>query len=258
MATVVDPADPTTRPDTASLRETLPRFVMVMATLLALATFPQSAFFTVERIEVHGAQTIPAAEVIELSGIRRAERLFAVEAAAVLRRLRADPRIRDAAVLLRPPRTVFITITERRPVAALVVGSGFARVADDKVVVAITPDSGGLPEIEDRTSPSARVRPGHSVASDALRAALLAMDSVPEHLAGDLKRIVVAVGLDLTFVMRSGLEIRAGGLPGLADRLGQVPGILDALRAKGIRPLALDLRYGGSVVVRPFGAGDAR
>lgn len=242
----------------ASLRDTLPRFAMIMATLLALATFPQSAFFTVERIEVDGAETIPAAEVVELSGLRRAERLFSVDAAAALRRLRADPRIREAAVLVRPPRIVLIRITERRPVAALVSGDGFARVADDNVVVAIAPDSVGLPEIEDRTRPNASFRPGHSVASAGVRAALAALDAVPAHLIGDLKRIVVATGLDLTLVTRSGLEIRAGGLVGLTERLDQVPRILDALRARGVTPLSLDLRYGGSVVVRPSGAGDGR
>ncbi len=254
----MDPTDPTTRSNAASLRETLPRFAIIMAALLALAAFPQSAFFTVDRIEVRGAETIPAAKVVELSGIRRAERLFAVDAAVALRRLRADPRIREAAVLVRPPRSVFINITERRPVAALVAGDGFARVADDNVVVAITPDSGGLPEIEDRTRANVWVRPGHPVASEGMRTALAALSAVPEQLASDLKRIVVTAGLDLTFITRSGLEIRAGGLAGLAERLGLVPRVLDALRAKGVRPASLDLRYGGSVVVRPSGAGDAR
>jgi len=254
----VDTTDPTTRPNAASFRETLPRFAMVMATLLALAAFPQSAFFTVERIEVRGAETIPASEVVELAGLRRSERLFAVDADAAAQRLLADPRIREAAVLVRPPRIVFVMITERRPVAALVVVDGFARVADDNVVVSIAPDSGGLPEIEDRTRPNVRVRPGQSVASEGVRAALAALDAIPAHLAGDLKRIVVATGPDLTLAARSGLEIRAGGLSGLSERLEQVPRVLDALRAKGVTPASLDLRYGGSVVVRPAGAGDAR
>ncbi|MBM3469519.1 MAG: FtsQ-type POTRA domain-containing protein [Armatimonadetes bacterium] len=258
MDTTVDTTDPTTRPNAASLRETLPRFAMIMATLLALAAFPQSAFFTVERIEVRGAGMIPAAEVVELSGLKRAERLFAVDAAAALRRLRADPRIREAAVLVRPPRIVSIKITERRPMAALITGAGFAMVADDHVVVAITPDSGGLPEIEDRTRPDAEARPGHSAASEGVRAALEALDVVQARLAVDLKRIVVAKGPDLTLITRSGLEIRAGGLLGLSERLGQVPRVLDALRAKGLTPASLDLRYGGSVVVRPYGAGDGR
>lgn len=242
----------------ASLRETLPRFAMIMATLLALAAFPQSAFFTVERIEVLGAETIPRAEVVDLSGLRRDERLFSVDASAALRRLEADPRIREVAVLVRPPRMVFIKVTERRPVVALVVGSGFARVADDNVVVAIAPDSGGLPEIEDRTQPNVRARPGLSVASAGVRAAIAALEAVPAPLAGDLKRIVVATGLDLTLITRSGLEIRAGGLSGLSERLGQIPQVLDALRAKGITPASLDLRYGGSVVVKPSGAGVGR
>ncbi len=231
---------------------------MVMAALLALAAFPQSALFTVGRIEVRGAETLSAAEVVALSGLARAQRLFAVDAAAVRQDLCADPRIREAQVLVRPPGTVVLGIRERRPVAALVAGGMFARVADDHVVVEVTPDSSGLPEIEDRTVAGAPPRPGQVVSSEGLRAALAALGIASTQLGGDLKRIVVAHGLDLTFVTRAGVEIRAGGPAGLSERLNQVPQVLAALRAKGIRPASLDLRYGGSVVVKPFGAGDAR
>lgn len=232
-----------------------------MAALIAVAALPQSALFTVQRIEVTGAATLSAAEVIALSGLRSAERLFAVDAEAAHRRLSADPRIRAAAVRVRPPRTVTIAVTERRPVAALVVDGGFARMADDLVIVAVTPDAGGLPEVVDRAGEIRRIRPGHVVTAEGVRAALAALAVIPPPLAQELARIVVAAGPDLTFVTRAGLEIKAGGLAGLSDRLRQVSPVLDALRARGVRPAALDLRYGGSVVVTPVGAtgaGDGR
>ena len=239
-------------------RETLPRFAIVMAVLLALAAFPQSALFTIERIEVSGAETLAPGTVIAIAGVHRGERLFAVDSAGVLQRLRADPRIRSADMHLRPPRTVAIAITERRPIVALAVGDRFALLADDLVTVALSPDAAGLPEVIERIGAIAWARPGAPLASEGARLAIAALSAIPSPLRTGLKRIVVAPGGDLTLVVRAGLEIRAGGLAGLGDRLAQVPQILDALQARGVVASSLDLRYAGSVVVRPQSGGEAR
>ncbi len=252
---------PSTNPPTppqSPPRETLPRFAIVMAALLALAAFPQSSLFTVERIDVDGANTLTPGSVGGIAGLRRGERLFAVDSSAALQRLRADPRIKTAEVRLRPPNTVFIVITERRPVVALAVGAGFALLAEDLVVVALSDDAGGLPVVVDHVAGVAWARPGAPAASEGARLAVAALPVIPPALRGDLRRIVVAPGGDFTIVLRTGLEVRAGGSAGLADRLAQVPQILDALRAKGLGASSLDLRYAGSVVIRPSSGGEAR
>ena len=249
-----DPSTPLQSP----IRETLPRFAIVMAALLALAAFPQSALFTVERIDVDGATTLTPGTVAGIAGLRRGERLFAVDSSAALERLRADPHIKTAELRLRPPNTVSIVITERQPVVALVVGARFAFLADDLITVALGDDAGGLPEVTDHAGGIAWARPGAPVASEGARLAITALPAIPPLLRGDLKGIVVAPGGDFTLVLRTGLEVRAGGSAGLAERLAQVPQILGALHAKGLAAFSLDLRYAGSVVVRPTAGGEAR
>ncbi len=245
-------------PPHSHIRETLPRFAIVMAALLALAAFPQSALFTVERIEVTGAAALAPGTVIVIAGLRRGERLFAVDAALVLQRLRADPRIQAAELRLRPPNTVSIVIAERRPIVALVVGDRFALLAEDLTTVALSDTAVGLPEVMDRAGGVAWARPGGTVASEGARVAIAALPGIPSPLRRDVKRIVVAPGGDITLILRAGLEVRAGGLAGLAERLAQVPQILDALRARGLAAATLDLRYAGSVVVTPNSGGEAR
>jgi cell division protein FtsQ len=229
-----------------------------MAALLALAAFPQSALFTLERVEVTGAVTLAPGTVIAVAGLKRGERLFAVDAGLVLQRLLADPRIRTAELSLRPPKTVSIVITERRPIVALVVGDRFALLAEDLTTVALSDTAAGLPEVVDHAGGVAWSRPGGTVASEGASVAIDALPAVPTALRSDVKQIVVAPGGDLTLILRTGLEVRAGGLAGLPERLAQVPQILDALRARSLTAASVDLRYAGSVVVTPNSGGEAR
>lgn len=247
-------ADPAPSTERVPSRTTLPRFAILMAVLIAVAAFPQSALFTVERVEVHGATTLPHAEVVELSGVRRGERLFATDGQAVVRRLEADPRIKSATVRLRPPRRVVIAIAERLPIAAVVIGSRFALVDEEAVAVGLSQGAGGLPEVVDQTGAQPVERAGAAAASAGVRSAVAALSLIPAALRAELVRVVVDPGQDLTLVLRGGLRIRAGKLPGLPERLGQVPELLAAIRAKGVTPAVVDLRYSGSVVITPLGA----
>lgn len=233
---------------------TLPRFAILMAVLIALAAFPQSALFTVDRVEVQGTRRLSSAEVVELSAVRRGERLFATDGEAVMRRLEADPRIKSAAVRLRPPRGVVITITERVPIAAAAIGSRFALVDEEAFAVALADGPGGLPEVVDNSGMHPLERRGVAAVTAGIRSALAALPVIPEQLRADLIRVVVDPGQDLTLVMRSGLSIRAGKALGLPERLGQVPELLATLRGKQVFPAVLDLRYSGSVVITPAGA----
>ncbi|MDR7522189.1 MAG: FtsQ-type POTRA domain-containing protein [Armatimonadota bacterium] len=242
--------DPSPRRPPSLILGTLSRFAVIMAALLAAAVFPQSALFTIERIEVRGARSLPDAAVAALAGLEPGMRLFAVDADAVARRLRADPRIKDADVRLRPPHTVVLRITERRPVLALGLGDRFALLDDDLVVVALTADAAGAPEVVDGLGGTPWVRVGARVASPAARIVLAGLADIPQPLRAELRRITVTPGPDLTLLLRSGLEIKAGAPAGLAERLAQVPGVLTALRARGIVPRTLDLRYVGSIAVR--------
>lgn len=250
--------DPSTRQCPSPLLASISRFAVVMAVLIAIAAFPQSALFSVEEIVVSGASRLRPETVVALAGLTRGDRLFAVDSGAVLRRLRADAGIKAADLHIRPPRTVLVQIVERVPVVALASGSEFALLGDDLVVVAVGPDTAGLPEVVDRLRPVPWAQPGAPVASAAARTAVAALPAVPPAMRDDLRRILVAAGGDLTLVLRGGIEVRAGGLTGLADRLAQVPQVLAALRSRGMIASAIDLRYTGSVAVTLASGGEGR
>lgn len=229
-----------------------------MAALIAAAAFPQSALFTLERVEVRGATTLPPDAVIAVAGMRPGERLFAVDAGQATRRLLAHPRIKGASVRVRPPRAAVITIVERRPVIALAAGEHALLVDEDLMVVAAVGEAGGLPEVVDHTGRMPMARPGDLARSEGARVAVVALAQIPLPLRAHVVRIIVDAGSDLTLFTRDGLEIRAGGLAGLSERLAQGTQVLDALRARRLNVAVIDLRYAGSIVVRPTTEGDGR
>lgn len=249
-----DPSTPSTLPSPRPPVQVLPRFGIVMAAMLALAALPQSALFAVRQVEVMGARALNPAQVAAIAGVQPGERLFALDAQQAVRRLLADPRIRAADVRVRPPHTVALAIVERIPVVAVQAGDAGDRryllVGDDLIVVGDAPQPSGLPVVIDRTGvgpPAAR--PGTVLATGAVRQAVAALPRVPAPLRAGLLWIGVGSGRDLTLGLASGLVIRAGGQAALAERLAQVPAILDGLRARGLRPAVLDLRYAGSIAV---------
>ncbi|MBI3998036.1 MAG: FtsQ-type POTRA domain-containing protein, partial [Armatimonadetes bacterium] len=186
------------------------------------------------------------------------DRLFAVDAAGVARRLRAHPRIKDAQVRVRPPQTLAIMVTERTPVLALGVGDRLALIDDEGVVVDLTDSPAGLVMVADRTGRPVGARRGTPAESEAVGVALKTLPAIPAELRGRVVEVVVDAGSDVTLVMRSGLRIRVGALAGLTQRLEQVPGVLDAMSARGVTVAVIDLRYAGSIVVRPHAGGDGK
>ena len=231
-----------------------------MAGLIAAAAFPQSALFTLDRVDVRGATVLTSDEVITVAGLHVGERLFSIDASRAARRLEGHPRIKAAAVRVKPPRSALITIIERRPLFALAVGDHALLVDEELLVVATAPASApraGLPEVIDRDAVRL-ARPGEAVPSRGASAALAALAELPPWLRAEVVRIIVDAGSDLTLVTRAGLQIRAGTPAGLADRLAQLPQVLEALRARGVRVVTIDLRYAGSFVVMPAPGGDGR
>lgn len=248
---------------TLARRHRIPQFAIVMAGLIAAAALPQSALFTLDRVDVQGATVLTSHEVITAAGLRLGERLFSIDATRTAKRLEAHSRIKAATVRVKPPRAALITIIERHPLFALTVGEHALLVDDELMVVATAPASAGqvrLPEVIDRglVGAASLVRPGNVVLSSGARAAVVGLAQLPSWLRAEVVRIIVDAGSDLTLVTRAGLHIRAGTPAGLADRLAQLPQVLEALRGRGVRVVTIDLRYAGSIVVMPATGGDGR
>ncbi len=255
LATVTPPhpdrgAEPAPDPLGDRLRR-LTRFLAVTCLLCAVAAFPGSALFALDRVTVRGTANLTADDVLRRIGIRPGDSAFQVDAAAIRRRLREDPRIADAAVALAFPHRLTVTIRERAPVAALASGDGYVLLGADGVAIARAAAPGpALPLVVDRLH-LPWVQPGTPVPSARVRFGVSAAAALPP----DLRSIVIGARVDtagdVELETRDGVWLKLGDAQGLAERLELAPRVLAAIQARGIRARYLDLRVPGSVVVMP-------
>jgi cell division protein FtsQ len=73
--------------------------------------------FRVNAVEVEGRERASAQDVLKALGVRRGTPIFAVDPAAAKVRLEQVPWVRSASVYRRLPDTLFITMSEQRPLA---------------------------------------------------------------------------------------------------------------------------------------------
>lgn len=232
--------------------ERVGRFFAAIAALCGLAAFPASAVFDLHEVAVSGNRVVPASEILRRAGIAPGENAFRVNTAAIRARELKDSRIQDVSVAMEFPRRVTIIVRERAPVAAFRTGRAYVLLGADGVVMARVSgaSSGPLLEVERLDLPWVRV--GAAVPSSAVRLGARVAGLAPERLRGQLRTIRVTSGPEVVLQMRDGVRVRLGGERGIAERLRTLPGVLDAIEAQGMRVEYVDLRFPGSVIVRPL------
>ncbi len=234
------------------------RFLAATSALCALASAPASAWFNLTTVDVRGNKVVPAAGILRQVGLGPGDSAFQVNADLIRARLRSDPLIEDARIALAFPRRLTIYVLERSPVAALQVGQGFVLLDRDAVAISRTSGPGPyLPLRVDRLE-AQWVQPGTVVPSADVRLGAGLAGSLPPPLREEVAGLRVDDGGEVVLQTRDGIAVRVGGTEGLQDRLAQVPDVLASVHARGMRVQSVDLRFPGSVIVRPTGAaGDA-
>jgi cell division protein FtsQ len=230
------------------------RFLAAIAALCGVAAFPGSVLFSLQSVSVTGNTAVPAADILRRIGLAPGDSAFRVNAGRIRESLRRDPRIEDASVAMAFPDRVIVSVHERAPVAALVIPGGYALLGADGVVIARTQGAAPyLPLVVERLRlpplgagtivPSARARLGAAAAS-----------LLPASLRAEAAGIRVDSGGEIVITTQEGVDVRVGGRDGIAARLALAPDVLAAVRARGMRVQYVDLRFPGSVIVKPVDA----
>lgn len=230
------------------------RFATAIAFLLAVASFPRSALLTVREITVAGTHQVPAAEVIARSGLRFGEPLFAIPTRQITERLTRHPRIATAQVRIAPPGHVWIRITERLPAAALSYGGGFLLLDHAGIVLAQEADPSGLPVISVHELRLPWVRLGDRPPAAEPTRTLRAMQMLPPTVFREGTRVHMTGDGDLVMTSDDGITVLLGQPSALRERAAALAQILEALREKRLAVDYLDLRFAGSVIVKPKAA----
>ena len=122
----------------------------------------------------------------------------------------------------------------------------------DGVAIAPAPATGGLPVLlVDRLDP-ATVQAGAVVPSPDARTGAEIAASLPDGLRSDITAIRVDQAGEIVLYTRDHIAVLTGAPEGVADRIAQVAGILAAVRSRGMRVQYVDLRFPGSIIVKPL------
>jgi cell division protein FtsQ len=235
-------------PDAPELVRRLLRLGVVLSLVAAAVSVAESSAFSVRRVEVYGARALSEEAVRSSSGVRIGQPLVAVDPQAVRRRLLSVPQIAQAWVDVVWPDRVVLRVTERRPVATLRVGKAYVPVDSEGVVLGWWQDAGGLPVLSGRRPPW--TRPGETVPSEPLRAAVEELAALPAAVRRGIRSVTVERSGDYAVRTGSGLLVRVA--PGELERsLALAEEVVAGLRARGVEPAVVDLRFGERVVVRP-------
>ncbi|MEG1501347.1 MAG: FtsQ-type POTRA domain-containing protein, partial [Clostridiales bacterium] len=81
-------------------------------------------------INVSGNAFVDSQRIIELSGLKKGDNIFAASLAGVESWLRIEPYIKSSVITRKLPNTINIKVEERIPVAVLPTGRGFLFIDD--------------------------------------------------------------------------------------------------------------------------------
>jgi cell division protein FtsQ len=215
--------------------------------LVALATYTalRSPFLTVQEVRVAGAETIDVHDLALLSGLE-GESMLRLPLDEARARLIEVPQVRSVAFKRNWPQAVTLRIEERTPVAFWSVGGRDYSVDAEGVVLAAGAPSGPAPRIVEPEA-GRSMGPGDRVQPDAIALAERIFRESPRFLGQGVRELEYRAAIGVTAVFDNGLRVTFGDERSYEYKVAVLAKLLDQLQAKGVRPRAVDLRFGERV-----------
>jgi cell division protein FtsQ len=222
-----DPERPPARPVDRALYRRRRRLALLLAGLVLVVGLGfavrvllyDSGLADVEDVQVLGASTVPAGDVLAVAAVQQRTPLAAVDTGGIAARVAALPAVASVDVGRSWPHTVTVTITERVPVATVDTTEGPALV-DTTGVVYRAPAPAGLPRLE---GPAATGAP-------ATAAAVAVLTTLPDAVRTQVQTVRATVAVpgapgQVTLGLTDDREVRWGA----ADRATEKGAVLVAL-----------------------------
>lgn len=203
-----------------------------------------SPVLAVHSVEVDGAETLTAAEVVGVAGIVEGTPLLRVDLGAAEARVARLPQVATVEVTRGWPRSVVVTVVERAPVAVVEQAGSRSLVDADGVffdtVTGPTP-AGVVPLDVPDPGPDDRVT----------RAALAALVALPRELRADVTAAAATTPEDVTLVLADGTTVLWGSAEHAGDKADALVALLGQLESGTLEPAGtIDVSAPSAVVLR--------
>jgi len=219
------------------------------AAACAVVSFPTSSVFSLRQVEVHGAVTLDPQALVRAAGLDPGSPLASVDPERARRGLLRLPRVRQARVEVQWPSRVVVWVQERQPVAALRLPDGTQAVVDaEGVVLDRGEQAEGLPVVLVPAVPW--LRPGEVVPAAPVVGLVVELAALPEEDRRQVRWVRWLGTGDYVVGGWDGVVARVAARQ-LQQGLRRAQRVAEALRARGVRPAVVDVRFGERAVVEP-------
>ncbi|MGY1725903.1 cell division protein FtsQ/DivIB [Geodermatophilus sp. SYSU D01062] len=203
-----------------------------------------SPLLAVRSVRVDGATTLTAEQVRTAAGVAEGTPLLRVDVDAAAARVARLPQVADVTVTRGWPRSVVVTVVERRPVA--VVEQAGTRSLVDRDGVLFDTVTGEAP---DGVVPLEVAAPGPD--DPATRAALGALVSLPADVRAQVTGARATTGEDVTLTLADGTTVVWGGADGAGDKAAALVALLARVASGELEPATtIDVSSPRAVVLR--------
>lgn len=209
----------------------------------AYQTLLHAEMFQIAGIDVKGVKQVSEAELREIAGVFTGRNIFRVDLETAVRRVRANPWVKDVRIYRRLPNRISMEVTERAAFALLDTGAGRYVMDNDGVVIDKIVNNNAsawqLPVVAVRDY---RARAGEQVTSEVMAEALMLITEIAERGGWPLHEVTIkAVSPESLSVLYADHEFKIGA-GNYAEKLSRLAEILSDGKQRGLEIAYVDLR----------------
>ena len=212
-----------------------------------------SAYFSLQNINIYGNSTLSAEKAIELSGLHRGSNLFKLNTGEAAAKIKLHPSVKEVKIKRKLPQTLDIEIWGRTPIALVPAQSGFIVVCEEGVYIQKINALQGLklPIISGVTIRE-DVFPGSNIATAGLVSALTLIKIMDKTFLENVAEIVAPTPESLSLKTVQGVEIKFGKPEDLERKISLIQNLLldngAVINSQTIE--YIDLRYNTTPVIK--------
>jgi cell division protein FtsQ len=185
--------------------------VLFILVSVGFVFFLRSGFFSVQEVKFKGLTNIPEGEIQKSAGQVLGQNIFLFDQSVLSRRLKFHPLVLDVSFQRKLPSTLIIQITERKPLALILVPKGVIEVDPQGVFLRRLESwpNNDNPVISGIDIPES-AGPGQNISNSALTSVLLLLRQAPSGLLPLIGEVHVNTIQQITLFLTSGVEVRLG------------------------------------------------
>ncbi|AFQ45680.1 cell division protein FtsQ/DivIB [Desulfosporosinus meridiei] len=194
--------------------------VLTILLSLGLALFLRSNAFAIQHVSVQGLSIISESEILKLTDGIQGQNLLLFDRKALQYKISLHPLIKDVQFQRNLPQTLVVQVTERTPVALVVVPKGIIEVDSEGTFLRRLESwpKNDYPVISGIELPDT-VGPGQNLENSLLKAGLNLLKQAPPELVAQIGELHVNAIEQITLFLTSGVEVRLGQANEWKDKL---------------------------------------